>query len=508
MACGHRHLSAKPIIPKLLRRHATRFRHRGAPEDIHSINAVKPKYGNNSRPLLVVADGCRSRVMPARPTTCGSDTHAQHTARQADYRQVPCESDAEPMPNRLHMTPPAHHQPDQRFHGIRRAMALTVVAVLAGLIGACAGDDTESNASAPEQTSVRVGVVEAWTSPVHQTLSLVGSTRAIDTVSVTAQVTGIVSWIGFDDEDIVEDGDLLVRLDDRRAVADLRASHARRDRARLRFERTESAFGRGAVNQAELDDARTGLDESEAEAERAEAVLADHSIRAPFDGRITRRLISLGALVSPGDAVGILNTVDPIEVVFSVPENHLGILTPGLPVHATTPAYRDHSFEGRLAAIGVQVDPLSRAAEVFARIDNPDALLRPGQFMQVSLYIATRENAVIIPESALVVEGARVEAFVIEDNKATRRRVRVQERFPGLVEIAEGIRAGDIVVTSGVQKLREGTPVDPEQDPDLESLGVIAGAPLDQQPVIASTRRATIIPPAPTRTSGTQDSDG
>lgn len=385
---------------------------------------------------------------------------------------------------------------------------LASLMLFTGFLGACSRGDTENSASAPEQSAVRVGIVEAWTSPVHQTLSLVGSTRAIDTVSVTAQVTGIVSWIGFNDEDIVEDGELLVRLDDRRAVADLRASHARRDRAQLRLERIESAFGRGAVNQAELDDARTALDEAEAEAERAEAVLADHLIRAPFDGRVTRRLVSLGALVSPGDAVSILNTVDPIEVVFSVPEVHLAILRPGLSVQANTPAFRDRTFEGHLAAIGAQVDPLSRTTEVFARIDNPDALLRPGQFMQVSLHIATREDAVIIPESALVVEGPRIEAFVIEDNKATRRRVRVQERFPGLVEIAEGIRPGDIVVTSGVQKLREGTPVDPEQDPDLESLGVIAGAPLDKQPVVTATRRANTITRPATATSDMQDSDG
>lgn len=412
------------------------------------------------------------------------------------------------MPKQLHMPALNHNQHGRSTPCNGRARLLTILALLTASLGACSNDAAESNDPAPEQSAVLVGIVEAWTSPVHQTLSLVGSTRAIDTVSVTAQVTGIVSWIGFDDEDIVEAGDLLVRLDDRRAAADLRAAHARRDRAQLRFERTESAFGRGAVNQAELDDARTALDEAEAESERAEAVLADHLIRAPFDGRVTRRLVSLGALVSPGDPVSVLNTVDPIEVVFSVPENHLAILRPGLPMQANTPAFSDRTFEGRLAAIGVQVDPLSRTAEVFARIDNPDGLLRPGQFMQVSLYIDTRQNAVIIPESALVIEGTRIEAFVIEDDKATRRRVRVQERFPGLVEIAEGIRPGDIVVTSGVQKLREGTPVDPVQDPDLESLGVIAGAPIDQQPAVAAARRTSTITSPPTTSSGIRDSDG
>lgn len=368
----------------------------------------------------------------------------------------------------------------------RRHAAAALLAGAAFALAGCGensgseGSVTPTAAAAP----VGVGVVEAWTSPVDRTVRLIGSTRAMDTVAVTAQVTGTVSWVGFEDEAFVEDGELLVRLDERRAAADLRAVEARLDRLTLRLDRTEEAFSRGAGNQTELDDARTAVAEAEAEAERARVVLSDHQVRAPFTGRVTRRLVSLGTFVSPGDAVAVLNAVDPIEVAFGVPEGLLAQLRPGLPVRATSVAFGDRLFEGELAAIGAEVDVASRTAEVFARLDNKDGLLRPGLFMTIMLVLNAGNEALIVPESALVTEGNRVEVFVVEDGKAERRRVRVGSRFPGLVEITEGIEPGQTIVTSGVQKLRQGTPVETMPDEDLEILGVIAGAPLSAQPAV------------------------
>lgn len=372
------------------------------------------------------------------------------------------------------------------------------------LLSGCGGDESDgasvSQASTP--ALVEVGVVQAWQSPVDRTVRLIGSTRATDTVEVTAQVTGTVSWVGFEDEAFVEEGELLVRLDERRAAADLRAFEARLDRLTLRLTRTEEAYNRGAGNQTELDDVRTAVTEAEAEAERFRVILSDHQVRAPFTGRVTRRLVSLGALVSPGDAVAVLNTVDPIEVAFGVPEGLLSRLRTGLPVRATSVAFGDREFEGELAAIGAEVDVASRSAEVFARLDNADGLLRPGLFMTVMLVLDSASDALLVPESALVTEGNRVEVFVVEDGKIERRRVRIGSRFPGLVEIVEGVAPGETVVTSGLQKIRTGTLVTTIPDPDLESLGVIAGAPLSAQPAVLA---ADVTPRARGKRDATLD---
>lgn len=375
-----------------------------------------------------------------------------------------------------------------RRPALRRWAGLFACAA-AGTLGTLSGC---SGSAEPEQTTpvaapapIGVGVVQAWTSPVERTLRLIGSTRAVNTVAVTAQATGIVQWVGFDDEQQVEEGEPLVRLDERRAAADLRAAEAKLERLDLVLQRTEEAFQRGAGTRTELDDARTLHAEAKAEAERARAVLNDHEIVAPFDGRITRRLVSRGSLVSPGEAIAELNSVDPIEIAFPVPEQFLADLRPGLVVRSTTAAFGNEVFEGSLSSVGAVIDRGSRSAEVYARITNDDGRLRPGMFMNITLQLGTQQRAVLLPESALVVEGNRTEVFVVNaENIAQRRRVTVGARFPGVVEITQGVNAGETVVTSGVQKLREGTPVNPEPDADLRALGIVAGIPLHEQPAV------------------------
>lgn len=339
-----------------------------------------------------------------------------------------------------------------------------------------------------DQPAVGVKVVSAWTSPVRESIRLIGTTRAIESVNITAEVGGRVEWIGFDDEQMVETGDLLLRLDTRRAEADLRFSLARLDRLNLSLERISAAFENGAANQSELDDIRTAVREAQADVDLAQIALDDHEIRAPFAGRVTRRFVSLGALITPGTSITVLNAVDPVEVVFAVPERQLSDIQTGQSVAATFAPFPQTSFTGTLVTTGAVVDQSTRAAEVFARLDNPDALLRPGMFATVQLTTGVRENAVLVPESALLTEGTRVEAFVVEDGKAQRRRVEIAQRHRGIVEITRGISAGDVIVTAGIQKLRDGTPVDTSPDRDLANLGVIPGLPLDEQPILFGHR--------------------
>lgn len=326
-------------------------------------------------------------------------------------------------------------------------------------------------AALADATPVRV--VAAWTAPLDTTARLVGTMRAMDSVRITTEVSGVVEEINFEDEDFVEPGQMLVRLDDRRAAADVRAEEARVDRARLRLRRVEDAYERGGANISELEDARADLREAEALRDRAALIVENHVLRAPFAGRVSRRNVSLGALVNPGDSVTTLTSVDPIEITFSVPETHIAKLRTGLRVAVETPAYAEREFEGTLRAVGSVVDVASRNAEVFATIPNPGGLLRPGMFGAVTLSLDTREDAIIVPESALLIDGTRVEVFVVERGVASRVRVRTGERRPGIIEIVEGLAAGDVVVTSGLQRLLDGAPVRAAPDEELVALGVV-----------------------------------
>ncbi|TVQ62423.1 MAG: efflux RND transporter periplasmic adaptor subunit [Phycisphaerales bacterium] len=364
----------------------------------------------------------------------------------------------------------------------RRRAGLLACCIAAAALLAGAGCDAITGGAdgAPEAPAptpaVPVKVVKAWSAPLESTLRLVGTTRAVDTVRVTSEVSGVVVEINFQDEDLVEAGDILVRLDDRRAAADLRAGEARVERARLRLRRVEGAYERGGATLSELEDARTDLHEAEAERDRAGVIVENHVLRAPFGGRVARRNVSMGAYINPGDSVTSLTSVDPIEIVFSVPEMHLARLRTGLRVGIDTPAFPGAEFEGRLRAVGAVVDVASRTAEVFAHVPNPEGRLRPGMFGGVTLVLDTREDAVLVPESSLLVDGQRVELFIVENGEASRVRVRIGERRAGYVEILEGVRAGDVVVSSGLQRLRDGAAVNAAPDQELVDLGLVPAA--------------------------------
>jgi membrane fusion protein (multidrug efflux system) len=324
--------------------------------------------------------------------------------------------------------------------------------------------------------------VEAWLSPIEVRVRAVGTTRPVDSVVVTSEVSARVESLGFSDEEVVEAGRVLARLDASLASADLNAAKARMERLRLQHERTLDAFRAGASNQSEVDNARTQLAEAQADVERAERIVEDHVIRAAFAGRVGRRLVSVGALVEPSDAITELRSVDPMELVFSAPEVYLAAMRIGARVQATSPAFPERVFEGTLKVTGSTVDAATRTVEVYAKVPNTDGALRPGMFMSIELVVGEKQDAVLIPESAVVREGARSDVFLIRDGRAHRTRVELGERSPGVVEVLKGVTAGDRVVTQGLQRVRDGVKVDATPDDELDALGVKVGAAMSAQP--------------------------
>lgn len=356
------------------------------------------------------------------------------------------------------------------------AAGLAAAAFVVGA-GGCGGSDGDGEASPAggSSSATSVGVVEAWTETVDVRVRAVGTARSPESLTVTAEVSGTVHSLGFDHEEPVEAGQLLVQLDDRRARAELRAAQARLDRVERRVERLREAASAGAANVSELDDAESAFAEAEAEAELAKVIVDDHRITAPFDGTVGRRRVSTGALVRPGDEITTLQQLDPIEVEFSIPEIHAGRLRRGLSVAARTPAFEDKTFRGELAVGGLEVDRGSRSVRVHALVSNPDAMLRPGMSLNVELVSDRREDAVVVPEAAVLLEGTRATVFVVSDGHAVRRTVRVGERSEGLVEILSGVERGERVVTSGIQSIRDGSAVEAREDDDLSALGIRLG---------------------------------
>jgi membrane fusion protein (multidrug efflux system) len=315
--------------------------------------------------------------------------------------------------------------------------------------------------------------VTVSTGRVVEVTEAVGTTRALESVMVTAKVSGIVERILFEEGQFVQTGQELVRLDSAERQADLEAARAaimtaqaQRNEINLRLERARQLRATGAGTEAQVADLTLQLRTSEsaivaAQArERASAArLDDLVVRAPFAGRVGVRQVSVGALLETRTAVTTLDDLTKVRLDFSVPEVLLASLRIGTPVRTRNVAFGNRWFTGVVAVIDTRIDPLTRSVRLTALIDNPDTVLRPGMFMNVALEVATRENTVLVPEEAIVGEGPRQIAFVVRDGRIDRRLVQIGQRQEGKVEVTEGLQPGEILIVRGVQRVRQGMQV-------------------------------------------------
>ncbi|WP_350359368.1 efflux RND transporter periplasmic adaptor subunit [Vreelandella sp. SM1641] len=308
--------------------------------------------------------------------------------------------------------------------------------------------------SAPSVIGTRA-IVTTWSDP----LEALGTLRADESVTLSATVTDIVAEINFRDGEQVEEGQLLIRLEDAEEQAQLRASQALREERRNASNRATQLQERNLAARADVEDSQSRLRQADADIQAIEAELANYQIKAPFSGRVGFRNISVGALVTPGMDLVTLDKLDVMQLDFSVPEVFLGRLSPGLMLNATTAAYPDALFSGEIATIGTRVDPVTRSVSVRADLDNADGRLRPGMLMEVIVQQRVRDT-VVIPEAAIEPSGDRHFVMLIEQSEGStrlaRREVVIGERRNGEVEILEGLTANDLIVFHGLQLARDG----------------------------------------------------
>lgn len=318
-----------------------------------------------------------------------------------------------------------------------------------------------------------VEITTVGTGSIIELAEAVGNTRAFESVVLTAKVSGTVEKISFVEGQEVKAGDELIRLDVAERRADLEAARAvisttraQRDETGQKLERAIALRKTGAGTEAQVADLslqlktiETNIAAAEARERAAAARLEDLSIRAPFDGRVGLRQISLGALVDNKVAVTTLDDVSRMRLDFSVPETLVTKVAVDAPVKAFSLSYPGRTFEGRVAVIDTRIDPVTRSAKVSALIPNPDFSLKPGMFMNVSLQVAARDKAVMVPEEAIMAEGPRQIAFLVRDGKIERRVVTIGQRQQGQVEVTAGLSVGETLVVRGIQRIRQGMSV-------------------------------------------------
>ena len=314
-------------------------------------------------------------------------------------------------------------------------------------------------AIAPAQEQPQnVIVARAVTDRFVDRVEALGTTFSNESVVVTASVSDKVTEILFEDGQVVEEGALLVALrrdEQRAALAAAEAVLAERQTAYQRAKQLES---RQYTATAQLEERLAALREAEANRDAAAARLADREIRAPFEGVVGLRNISVGTLVTPGDTITTLDDLDPIKLDFTVPAAYLSTIRPGLEIVAATTALPDREFRGEVHSVSTQVDRVTRSITARALIDNPEHALKPGLLMTVQL-LKNPRSAVVIPEEALVPVAQNNFVFLVENGTAVRREVKTGARRPGDVEILSGLAEGDLVVTHGTMRLRDGQAV-------------------------------------------------
>ena len=315
----------------------------------------------------------------------------------------------------------------------------------------------------PGGFATQVIAVKAVREAVSEQLRVIGTVLANETVDLQAEVDGRVTAIHFEEGQRVEAGQLLLELDSTETEARLMEAEANARLAQRQRDRARELLQNKTMSQQEADEAKAQFDMANARVAQSKKHLLDMKIKAPFGGVIGARQISPGQVISrmnPGrgvQTIATLSDLDPVKVEGNVPERFLALAAVGAKIQLSIAAFPNEKFEGELYFVAPQIDPVNRTATVKAKVANPDLRLKPGMFASADLSLRVKEDAIVIPEAALMPQGDKFAVIVVTaDMTAEMRPVKPGIRLAGRAEIIEGLKEGELVVVEGWQKTRPG----------------------------------------------------
>jgi membrane fusion protein (multidrug efflux system) len=309
----------------------------------------------------------------------------------------------------------------------------------------------------PPATQVKAAA--ARTAPATDEVGAVGTLRADEAVTIRPEIAGRIAEIRFNEGQAIARGALLVKLDQAELAAVLASSAAQAQLDKQRLERAEDLFKKSFISQQALDEARSNYARSVAKQREDEAKLAKTEMRSSFSGIAGLRQVSEGQYVAAGTDIARIEKVDQLKLDFRIPESFVARLKTGQPVKVLVDSYPDEAFAGSVFAIEPAVDEQTRTVLLRARVANAGLKLRPGMFARVQVQLGIRNNALWIPEAAIVPKGQDSFVFQVVEGKAALMKVQTGARKVGEVEIRKGLSAGDMVVTEGIQKIGPGSSV-------------------------------------------------
>jgi membrane fusion protein, multidrug efflux system len=325
----------------------------------------------------------------------------------------------------------------------------------AGALLLCSAAAAEDAKTAP----VQVEAAKVLAAPLSEQVTAVGTLLSNESVTVSSEIPGRLKEIHFEEGKPVEQGAPLFTLDDSVYRAQLADAEAKLKLAEQTHQRTTKLFSSKYATAQSADEATSNLAVNTAAVELARVQLEKSHIAAPFSGIVGLRHVSAGEYITAGQPLVNLEAIDLVKADFRVPDKFLPAIRVGQTIRIKVDAFPDETFEGKVYAIDPKLDVAGRSLLVRALVPNEDQRLRPGLFARVTVLLQLKEDALSVPEQAIVPQGDSQFVFRIVGGKAQLTKVVTGTRRDGRVEIVEGLAAGDEVVTAGQVKIRDGSAV-------------------------------------------------
>ncbi|MCE5263386.1 MAG: efflux RND transporter periplasmic adaptor subunit [Deltaproteobacteria bacterium] len=322
------------------------------------------------------------------------------------------------------------------------------------------GEQAKKAVPPPEPVTTAVAGSDSW----EISLSAVGTLVPVQGVTVAAELTGKVVEIAFQPGEKVQKGDLLIRQDTSSEEAQLSGAAAQAELTRTVLARNAQLLPDRIVSQTDYDASAANREQATAQTDNIRALIGKKTIRAPFSGRLGIRQVNSGQILREGDPIVTLQSLDPIFVNFGLPQQDLSRLRQGLPVRVTCDALPGLTIAGLVSAVNPLVDADTRNIQIQATLANREEKLLPGMFVNVAVRLPVRKKVLVIPATAVLYAPYGDSVFVVTDvkegGKAVRQQfVRLGEKRGDFVAVADGLKAGENIVSTGVFKLRNGQSV-------------------------------------------------
>jgi membrane fusion protein (multidrug efflux system) len=345
----------------------------------------------------------------------------------------------------------------RHFFLIAAGVAL-VLMILAGGAKLLLGGKAEGQGG-PGGRATAVSQVKVGERPFTDRIEVLGVAKGRQSVTITSNTTELITAVHFTDGQQVSRGQVLVTLKDDQENADIAQAQAELDQAKRNYDRWKTLADKGIAPRATAEQNLAAYESAKAALASAKAQRLDRVIRAPFAGRVGISDVAPGTLIAPGGAIVSLDDASVVRVDFSVPDRYLATLREGLPIKASPDALPGETFQGQIAQIDTRIDAATRAIKARAEFPNPGGRLKPGMLVKVAIDQGVRQG-LAVPEAAVQFEGQQASVFLVAKGEkgevARRTNITTGLTADGFVEIRSGLKAGDVVVADGLNRVQDG----------------------------------------------------